>query len=37
MKEGYSQREARNITSKTYNYSDEASKFYDKIKEYKKE
>ena len=35
MKQGMSQEEAHNITSKKYNYDKEATEFYDKIKKYK--
>ena len=35
--QGYSQDEAHRLTSAEYNYSKEASKFYAKIKKYKKE
>lgn len=37
IKQGYTQAEAHNMTSKIHNYDKEANEFYGKIKKYKKE
>ena len=36
MQQGYSQEEAHNITSETYNYAREAIKYYAEIEKHKK-